>query len=103
MMELVNKADLRAPQHGTPFVVEAAAIFTADYHSTAVGTLQEAGDVQHCRLAGTRGPHQRHDLAAPQDQINPVQHDKLNSGLLEDAPDTAQLERWCQGYRRAHS
>ena len=87
MMELVDKADLRAPQHGAPFVVEAAAILAADHHRTAVGTLQEAGDVQHRRLAGARGPDQCHDLAGPQDQVDPVQHDELDSGLLEDAPD----------------
>jgi len=86
-----------------PFVVEAAAIFTADHYRAAVGTLQEAGDVQQCRLAGTRWPHQRYDLAGPQDQVDPVQHHELGSGLLEDAPDPAQLERWRERHRRAHS
>jgi hypothetical protein len=49
--------------------------------------------VQHCRLPGARWSNQRDYLARPQNQVDPVQHYEICSGLPEDALDTAQLKR----------
>jgi len=93
MMELVDKADLRAAQQRPPLVFEPAAILAGDQYRAAIGTLQQAGDVQHCRLPGARWSNQCDYLARPQNQVDPVQHYEICSGLPEDALDTAQLKR----------
>ena len=93
MMELVDEADGGAPQQSPSLVVETGAIFTADKYRAAVRTLQEAGDMEHRRFPSTGRADQRHDLARPQHEVDPVQHDELGCGLLEDAPDVTQLER----------
>ena len=62
MMELVDKADFGAPQHGPAIIGQASAILSSDQHSPAIGTLQQAGNVQHRRLAGARRYDQRYDL-----------------------------------------
>jgi hypothetical protein len=93
---------LQAAQKCPPLVIEAIAILAADQHRPAIRTFQEARDVQHRRLPGARWPDERDNLARSQDHIDPIQHHKLSCGLLEDAPNPAQLKRRrCED--RAHS
>jgi hypothetical protein len=93
MMELVDEADGGASQQSPPLVVETGAIFTADKYPAAVRTLQEAGDMEHRRFPSTGRADQCHNLSGPQDEVDPVKHDELGRGLLEDTPDATQLER----------
>ena len=74
MMELVNKADGVAPDRGARGIRQRAGVAAGNQDRPAIRPVEQPGDVQQRRFAGTRRRDQRNDLAAMQCQIDSAQH-----------------------------
>jgi len=73
MVKLVDEADLVAADRRAPIVVEATTGDAVDQHFAAIRALQQAGDMQERRLAGSRRRDQRNRLATSQGKIRTLE------------------------------
>src|SRR4051794_26090953 len=65
VMELVDEADLLAPQARALGVAHAGGRMSADIDLAAVRLLQQSRDMQEVRFAGAGGRDKRHKFARP--------------------------------------
>ena len=93
MVELVDKADVIAPDRRALIVAHGAAGLAAHIDLALIGTLQQAGQMQQRGLAGAGGRDKRHHLAAIQRQVGAFQDFKLAVGFVEDTGNTGKAQR----------
>ena len=74
VMELIDEADLGAPQRRALVVGHCRGRRAADMHLARVRRLQQAGQMQQRRLSGAGRRDQRHRLAGPEREVRAVQH-----------------------------
>ncbi|GJE44510.1 hypothetical protein AEGHOMDF_3698 [Methylobacterium soli] len=82
VVELVDEAHLLAAQARALGVAHRRGGLAADIYLAPVRPLQQAGDVQERRLAGTRRGHEGHQLAGPDRQVGAAQDLEGALGLL---------------------
>ena len=73
MVELVDEADLHAPDCGPIVIAELAGFPADDVDLAGIRPLEQAGDVEKRRFAGARRRHQRHRLSRPQREFGAVE------------------------------
>ncbi len=74
VVRLVDEADLVAADAGALVVGQDRGRAAVDIDVAVVGMLEQAGDVQKRRLAGTGWRYQRHRLPAPERKLDAVEH-----------------------------
>ena len=89
----VDEAQDPAAQSRPLAVIRFAGGLAIDDDVALVRPLQQAGDMQQCRLAAARLADQGDDLAGPQIQGNAAQHFEAPVALHEGALDVAQGQR----------
>src|SRR5215212_755142 len=74
MVELVDEAELLAPQRGAPGVAHAGGRAAADEDLAPVRLLEQPRHMQQRRLAGPGGRDERDELARPDREVRSAQH-----------------------------
>jgi len=86
-MELVNEAEMLAPEGRPPGGILGRGIDSCDLDLAAETALEQADRLQHGRLARARGAEQGHDLTRAHFEIDPLEHVDPHAALLEAAGD----------------
>ena len=87
MMELIDEADLAAPERGALIVGHPDGGFAGDKHFPRVGRLKKARNVEERRFAGTGRSDQRDRLPGPQAKIGAAQDFERRPRLIVAAFD----------------
>jgi hypothetical protein len=97
MMELIDEADLAAPQRGALIVGHPDGGFAGDKHFPSVGRLEKARNMEERRFAGTGRGDQRDRLPRPEAKIGAAQNFERRPRLNVAAFDLFEAKR-----RRRH-
>ena len=94
-MELIDEADLGAPDARALGIGHARGRDLVDIDLADVRMLKQAGNVQERRLASARRRHQRHRLARPERKLGVLEHFEGRGALAVSARDTVQKQDRC--------
>lgn len=92
MVKLVDEADFAAADRGAFIVAQAVTGTPVDGDFATVRMLQQAGDMQQCRLAGAGGGDKRDDFAFRYRKIRALQDREQRIALPVMALDAGKLE-----------
>ena len=95
MMELIDEADVAAPDAGAFGIAQRGAVAPVQQHRTAIGAVEQPGDLEQRRFAGARRGDQRHRLALVKLRRRTVEHMDFAVALLEAALQVDKLDDRC--------
>ncbi len=88
VVRLEHKPDLPPPENGQGLIFQGEDVLSVHSNSAGGGPVQAPQHVEQGRLAGTGGPHHRHELPFFHGEVHPVQGADLG---LPRAVDLAQV------------
>ena len=92
VMELIDEAEMIAAQHGARARVRFFRRMTPNNDLAAEAPLEQADRLEQRRLARSRRPKQRDDLARADREVDPAQHVDPLAALLEAAGKLLELD-----------